>query len=190
MAGTGVYGFRLGKADAPLRAEVLGLREIQRDLRRLSDDTKEDMKDTHLAAAEVVVMGAKRYVPYRTGRLAQSIRALASKSSGRVRAGSASVPYAGPIHFGWPARRIKPQPFIYDAMDERVDVIRKLYDDRIEQLLRRYDLSAAQPLRQARAVRATAGLSKQETGRSPDALLRNTAGQIIGGVYDGEAIYF
>lgn len=190
MAGTGVYGFRLGKDDAPIRAEVLGLREVQRDLRRLSDDTKEDMKETHLAAAEVVVLGAKRYVPYRTGRLAESIRALASKSSGRVRAGSASVPYAGPIHFGWPARRIKPQPFIYDAMDERVDVIRSLYDQRIEELIRRYDLSSGQSVRQAKGARAAAGIGKKDTGRMPDALLRNTAGQIIGGVYDGDVVYF
>ena len=30
-------------------------------------------------------------------------------------AGGASLPYAGPIHWGWPARRIEAQPFIADA---------------------------------------------------------------------------
>jgi len=32
-----------------------------------------------------------------------------------VQAGRASVPYAGPIHWGWPARNIEPQPFLTDA---------------------------------------------------------------------------
>jgi hypothetical protein len=30
-------------------------------------------------------------------------------------AGNAAVPYAGPIHWGWPARRITAQPFIQEA---------------------------------------------------------------------------
>ena len=174
--------------DRVIKTEILGLREVQRDLRKLGDDTKTELKDTHKAAAEIVVLGAKRLVPYRTGRLADSIRALATNTSGRVRAGSASVPYAGPIHFGWPARRIAPQPFIYDAMDARVDEIRGLYDKRIEELIRRYDLSAGQPLKQARATRAAAG--RKDTGRSPDALLRNAAGDIIGGVYGDDVVYF
>jgi len=189
MAGTGVVGFRLGKDDAPVRAEILGLKEIQRDLRRLGDDTKNELKDTHKAAAEIVVLGAKRYVPYRTGRLANSIRAIATQSSGRVRVGSAAVPYAGPIHFGWPARKITPNPFVYDAMDTRVEEIRGLYEKRIMELIERYDLSTEQPLKQARAVRAAAGI-KSSTGRMPDALLRDAAGSIIGGVYEGEAVYF
>lgn len=192
MAESGVYGFRLGKDDAPVRARIIGLREVQRDLRAISVDTKEALGDTHRQAAEIVVMGAKRYVPYRTGALSNSIRALATKSSGRVRAGSASVPYAGPIHFGWPARRIAPQPFIYDALDERVDVIRALYEERINELIDQYPISSARPIKYAqeysRAVRATT--RTKDSGRMPEALLRNRAGQVIGGIYDGEAVYF
>ena len=189
MAGSGTFGFRLGADDAPVRAEILGLKEIQRDLRKLGDDTKDELKDTHKAAAEIVVMGAKRYVPYRTGALANSIRAIATQSSGRVRVGSARVPYAGPIHFGWPARRITPNPFVYEAMDERVEVIRGLYEKRVMELIEKYDLSSEQPLKQARATRAAAGI-KSSAGRMPDALLRNVAGDIIGGVYDDVVQYF
>ena len=68
--------------DRVIKTEIVGLREVQRDLRKLGDDTKTELKDTHKAAAEVVVLGAKRYVPYRTGRLADSIRALATNTSG------------------------------------------------------------------------------------------------------------
>ena len=139
MASSGTYGFRLAP-DQVVKAEIVGLREVQRDLRKLGDDTKTEMKETHKQAAEVGVMGAKRLVPTRTGALAASIRALATKSSGRVRAGSASVPYAGPIHFGWPARRIKPQPFIYDAIDGRRAEVAMAYAERLTQIRNRYGL--------------------------------------------------
>ena len=187
MAGSGTYGFRLAP-DQVVKAEIVGLREVQRDLTKLGQDTKTEMKETHKAAAEVVVMGAKRLVPYRTGALAASIRALATQSSGRVRAGSASVPYAGPIHFGWPSRGIAPNPFIYDAVDSRVDEIKGLYAERIDQLINKYDLASGKPVRQARAVRAAAGFN--DTGNLPDALLRNPAGDIIGGVYGDKVVRF
>ncbi len=106
----------------------------------MSDDPKDEMKSTHKKAAEVIVEGSKRYVPVRTGRLATSIRAVATRTSGRVRAGSAAVPYAGPIHFGWPARRIKPQPFIYDAMDVRRQEVYDLYAARIYGLIDKHGL--------------------------------------------------
>jgi hypothetical protein len=195
MASTGTYGFRLAP-DQIVSTEILGLREIQRDLRKLGDDTKNEMKDTHKLAAEVVVMGAKRLVPFRTGALAASIKSLATKSSGRVRAGSASVPYAGPIHFGWPARAIAPNPFIYDAIDERRDAIRDLYDNRIDQLIRKYDLSSGQSLRQARAVTSASGQrprrlkSKKPDVRVPDALLRDKSGNIYGGIFDDKIVKY
>ena len=196
MAGSGTYGFRLAP-DQVVKTEILGLREVQRDLNKLGDDTKNEMKDTHKEAAEVVVMGAKRLVPYRTGALAASIRALATKSSGRVRAGSASVPYAGPIHFGWPARRIAPNPFIYDALDDRRDDIREIYEERIDELIRNYGLSAGQPLRQARAVTSAAGQrtprrSKNKTPdvRVPDAFLRDKSGNIYAGIFDGKIVKY
>lgn len=139
MAGAGRFGYRLGN-EREGKQEIEGLRELQRDLRKLGDDAKKEMKPAHLKSAEIVVMGAKRYVPYRTGKLADSIRAMARQTAGVVRAGSASVPYAGPIHFGWPARFIKPQPFIYDALDERRDEIVNIYAERMGQLINKYDL--------------------------------------------------
>jgi hypothetical protein len=122
------------------RIQIQGLRETQKALRDMSDDLKDEMKPTHKAAAEVIVEGSKRYVPVRTGRLAASIRAVATRTSGRVRAGSAAVPYAGPIHFGWPARRIKPQPFIYDAIDSRRQEVYDLYAQRIYALIDKHGL--------------------------------------------------
>lgn len=186
MAESGVFGYRLEPNQVVGVERIDGLREVQRDLRRLGDDTKSEMKETHRQAAEIVVRGAIRLVPKRTGRLALSIKALATQSSGRVRAGSASVPYAGPIHFGWPARKIAPQPFIYDALDPRRDEIRRLYEDRINELVEKYDLTAGKPLKQLRATRAAAGTQS----RMPDVLLRDAGGAVIGGVYGTTTVYF
>lgn len=135
MAGAGLYGFRLEGRGAQ---QIEGLKEVNAALRSMSKDTRDDMKATHKKAAAIVIAGAKRFVPVRTGRLAESIRDGSTQRMGRVRVGSASVPYAGPIHFGWPARSIKPQPFIYDALDGRRDEVVKVYVQRIDSLTVKY----------------------------------------------------
>ena len=135
MAGAGLYGFRLEGRGAQ---QIEGLKEVNAALRSMSKDTRDDMKATHKKAAAIVIAGAKRFVPVRTGRLAEPIRDGSTQRMGRVRVGSASVPYAGPIHFGWPARSIKPQPFIYDALDGRRDEVVKVYVQRIDSLTVKY----------------------------------------------------
>jgi HK97 gp10 family phage protein len=142
MAGSGVYGYRV---EGQGLLQIEGLREVQRDLRRLGDSTKTEMKETHREAGEVVARVAKTLAPVRTGRLASTIISSPTQRQGRVRVGRGqSIPYAGPIHFGWPARRISPQPFIYDALDSRQDEVRRIYERRIGELIRKYDLAPGQ----------------------------------------------
>ena len=137
---SGTYGYRID-SDRQGRAQIVGLRETQKALKSLGDATKKELKPTHLRAAQIVVNAAAPFVPFRTGALGTSMRAAATMTSGRVRLGNAKVPYAGAIHFGWPARHIEPQPFIYDTLDGRRDVIAALYRERIFQLVRKYDLN-------------------------------------------------
>lgn len=142
MAGSGVYGYRVAGQG---KLEIDGLREALRDVRRLGDDARDDMKETHRKAGEVVVRAAKPLAPVRTGRLAATIVSAPTQKMGRVRVGRGqSIPYAGPIHFGWPARRIKPQPFVYDALDTRADEVRNVYATRIAELIRRHNLAPGQ----------------------------------------------
>lgn len=139
MASAGTFGFRLEGREG--KEEIEGLREVQKALNKFSNATRKEMQSTHLKAAEIVVVASKRFVPIKTGALAQSIRPAAVMSGGRVKVGSASVPYAGPIHFGWPARRIKPQPFVYDALDTRRGEVSRLYEKRMAILMFKYGLS-------------------------------------------------
>ena len=136
---SGSFGYRID-SDRQGKVQIDGLRETQKALKALGESTKKELKSTHLEAAQIVVNGALRIAPVRTGALAASMRAAATMASGKVRIGNAAVPYAGAIHFGWPARRIKPQPFIYDALDGRRNAVAQLYAARIDVLVRKYDL--------------------------------------------------
>lgn len=140
MANGGTFGFRL--EDRQGKEGIDGLREFQRAARQLGDDTKLAMKPTHLEAANIVAEAAKKLAPARTGRLRNSIVGRAVQTGGRVRIGfGGGVPYAGPIHFGWPARRIRPQTFVYDALDPRRPELVRLYEQRIDELTKKYDLN-------------------------------------------------
>jgi hypothetical protein len=124
---------------------IEGADELRRNINRMSqgidrDAARGDMKAAHLQAAEIVKVKAVQLVPVRSGRLLQTIRAAGAQKSGRVRAGFARVPYAGPIHFGWPARRISPQPFLYDALDARRFEVRDAYERNLAQIRRKYRL--------------------------------------------------
>lgn len=136
MAGT--YGFRLEK-NRPGQLKIEGLREVNKALRDLSEDTKNAMKETHLAAANMVLPAAIQLAPFRTGRLSASLVATATRTGGRIT--SRGAPYAGPIHFGWPARRIKPQPFVYEALDPRRDEVVDIYVKRLNELIVRYGIA-------------------------------------------------
>lgn len=74
------------------------------------------LRNIHKQVATPVADRARALAPKLTGRLSRSIRPLGSQKVARVAAGGVAVPYAGPIHYGWPARNILAQPFLTDAV--------------------------------------------------------------------------
>lgn len=96
------------------QVRVEGLSRLRRTLRKAGHDL-EDLKDVNAAVAAIVVQAAGAYAPRRTGALAASPRPSRAKARARVLAGGARVPYAGPIHWGWPARNIQAQPWLSQA---------------------------------------------------------------------------
>lgn len=110
------------------RIEVSGLREAQRALSRLGEkELAADLRRANKRAAEIVADDAEPAVPRRSGRLAKSLRATARNREASVQAGSAGVPYAGVVHYGWPARRIKPHPFLLTALRRTRGEVRTVY---------------------------------------------------------------
>lgn len=116
---------------------VEGLREFNRALRRLPPEYKNEQKAIHKKVAEPVARAAEPRAPSRSGRLAASIRAQGTQREGRVAAGKASVPYAGPIHWGWPARNIKAQPFLTDALASEENTVVDIYMIETDRLIDR-----------------------------------------------------
>ena len=122
--------------------EVRGLRELRRDFRKAGGDMTQ-LKDLHKYLADDVAGTAKTKVPVRSGRLKNSIRGSATQTAARVRAGNnrksgpSSVSYAAPIHFGWSRRGIRPQPFLYEALDDRRNQVIDAYNDQIDSIIRK-----------------------------------------------------
>lgn len=116
--------------------EFEGLRETRKLLRQAGDkESLAAVKEAHRKAAEMVVARALPHVPVRTGRLAGTVKALASATSGRAKAGTVSVPYARPIHWGWPRRNIKPRPFLWDALQDVESQIDDVFVDALHRNL-------------------------------------------------------
>ena len=133
----------------PLSVKTQGMRELRKNLSMLDDDF-EDLKELHLDLAEMVADRAASLAPVRTGRLRQTIRASGTKTGGRVRAGFKRVPYAGPVHFGWATRPdaakgwrggpIHPNPFLYDALDQRRNQVFNAYFQGVKKIQRKAGL--------------------------------------------------
>ncbi|GIG69741.1 HK97 gp10 family phage protein [Phytomonospora endophytica] len=94
--------------------DVDGAAQLRRTLRKAGADAA-DLKDANAAAAAIVARAGAAAAPRRTGRLAASVRGNRAVGAAVVRAGGARVPYAAPIHWGWPRRGIAAQPFLSDA---------------------------------------------------------------------------
>lgn len=122
--------------------EVEGGPELRRAFRRMGGRA-EDLSRAHRKGAEIVARRARDLAPRVTGALIGTIRTQARTTGGAVVAGGTTlVPYAGPIHFGWRARNIEPQPFLYDAAADERDEVAETYEAEIALLVRRFDSEA------------------------------------------------
>lgn len=123
------------------QVRIDGLNDVLRDLRRLKErDTLKAIRQANLDAAKLVAEQGKIEAPRRSGRLAASVGARATQKSGSVKAGSPSrVPYAGPIHFGWFRRHIRPNPFLYRAVDKRIGEVFAAYTKQLDQAIERFN---------------------------------------------------
>lgn len=90
--------------------QVKGAKELRRALRQIEDAAERkgmqaELKSEYRTAARVVEIAARQEAPQRSGRLAGSIKAKGTTTGSAVTAGGLkAVPYAGPVHWGWPSR--------------------------------------------------------------------------------------
>lgn len=125
----------IGSGEGRVRVEGLG-----RTIRQMSKAgaDAEDLKSLMHTIGSLVINAANP--PRQSGALANTLRPGRGKTKAVVRAGGARTPYAGVIHYGWPARNIAPQPFLTDALNsKRTDVFREL-DKNLNTILKKHDL--------------------------------------------------
>ena len=122
------------------QVSVEGARELRKALKTVGDEAKAGLKDVNLEVAEIVARAAVTKVPSRSGALRETVRAAGAQTRASVKAGFKKVPYAGVIHFGWPARGILPRPFLYDALDARRDEVMDAYTDGMADLIKKNGL--------------------------------------------------
>ena len=120
--------------------QVEGLRDVRNAVRKLkSKELNDALKRSNKESAEIVAEAARTgdEVPVNSGRLKKSIKASGSQASGSVKAGTAArVPYAGVIHWGWPERNIKPQPFLSEALADKIDIVTETFEELFSEVLR------------------------------------------------------
>lgn len=130
----------MAKRGETVTFRVTGLTAVVRDLIALGVDV-DDLKDAFSEIARQGASVASAYAPRRTGRLAGDIRGNRAKSKAVITAGRVSVPYAGPINYGWAAHGIQASGFMQKA-DEALQpyALSRLEDD-INAAIRRRGLA-------------------------------------------------
>lgn len=115
---------------------VEGLEQIRRDFADAPKEMRKQLRLANKEAAAPVVELAQVLVPVRTGALRRSIKATSNVTDAFVRAGGGKVAvYAPVVHFGWPKRGRRPQPFLYQAADRRITEVYAAYEKAVERIL-------------------------------------------------------
>lgn len=127
-------------SEGPVTLRVTGLRSTLRAMSAAGADA-EDMKDLMSEIGSIVVRAAVPLTRRDTGTLAGTIRAGRGKTKSVVRMGGARARYAGPMHYGWPARHIAPRPSLVLALQGHAGQILTRLDEGLAQLLDEHDLT-------------------------------------------------
>ena len=119
--------------------------KLQKALKEVGPEMIAELKEGNKALGEIFADRARQLVPVRSGALQKTIKATKSAGGARVNAGTPSltskVPYAGPIHWGWPSRSIEAQPFLSDALDDVKDEVVAAYEKQTADLLQKAGLT-------------------------------------------------
>jgi hypothetical protein len=110
--------------------KVSGVREVQAAMKALEAEAK-DLKAAHLAVSSALVPGVATRSPRRSGTLASSWKAGATKGRARI---TSTTRYAGPIEYGWPKRGIEPARMVRDTVDASHAEILETYERELERL--------------------------------------------------------
>ncbi len=135
----------------PFVVKVTGAKELRKAIRQVEDAAAKkgmqaDLKGAYRTAGRAVEVQAKMEAPRRSGRLAGSVKAVGTTTGAKIVAGGLkSVPYAGPIHYGWPSRPNKSKrwrggpiaanPFLTRAAYGSIDIVKDVLAEELQRVL-------------------------------------------------------
>jgi hypothetical protein len=114
-----------------MSVKVQGVDNLSRTLTAAAADLA-DLGETNTAAGRLLATRAAARAPRRTGRLAASVRATPDRTG--VQVGSSLI-YGPPIHWGWPARHVRRQPFLTDTLTDQAPAVLDLYATEVNRVL-------------------------------------------------------
>jgi hypothetical protein len=118
---------------------VEGLSQVVRDLQAVGAEV-EDLKGAFGEIADTGAQIAKRYTPSRSGKLRGATRGNRAKNKAVITQGRATVPYAGPINYGWPRRNIEPALQLQRTDRDMEPRALQLLEDQINEAIERRGL--------------------------------------------------
>jgi len=115
----------------------------------------EAIKEANLEIGRIVVQEAKSTAQFKytsssyryksKGQLLKTVRASGAGGRATIMAGKKSVPYAGPIHWGWfydknwfIQKNIEPNPFLANALGYKREEIIETYKKNIDKLIAKW----------------------------------------------------
>lgn len=119
---------------------VEGIKQVTDSLKKLNKDLESNI-ELNKELSTTLSQKASALAPKLTGALASSVVGNPSKEKAQILAGSAAVPYAGVIEYGWPDKNRNAQPYLNPAVNDNMGYIVEKYNDSIKKAIQKYDLN-------------------------------------------------
>ena len=119
---------------------IQGVKEVTDSLNKLARDLQSNI-ELNKELSTTLSQKASAIAPVLTGALASSVKGNPSAEKAQILAGSAAVPYAGVIEYGWPDRNIDAQPYLNPAVNDNMGYIIEKYNDSIQKAIKQYNLN-------------------------------------------------
>lgn len=118
-----------------------GSARLRRTLRKAGADLGE-FSSLNKQVAGIVVARARSTAPRGPdagGHIVDTIRAGGTQRAAIVRVGTARKPYGLPLHWGWPRRNIKPQPWVSIAAQQTESTWINIYVSGMEAIVKKIE---------------------------------------------------
>jgi hypothetical protein len=125
---------------AEANVSIQGVKEVTDSLDKLGRDLKSNI-ELNKELSTTLSQKASAMAPRLTGALASSVQGNPSAEKAQILAGSAAVPYAGVIEYGWPAKNKEARPYLNPAVNNNMGYIIEKYNDSIQKAIQKYNLN-------------------------------------------------